>query len=172
MGQVIHSICFIKKTDQLRGLTISLQGFFRKFPIPIISIHGTSLVYLPTNLPIKNPTIHGSINIQISSHGWHGIAGQEKWETRNPSFSRLSGWRYQLGRGTNYGSNVTVTCPGIHPRYINSTQKKMSCPKNHWTLQWKGPWTCIAGVWVLKTATFEGSGFLGWRKSGVDIFTW
>ena len=35
-----------------------------------------------------------------------------------------------------------------------------------WSLRILGPsngrvWTCIAGVWVLKIATFEGSGFLG-----------
>ena len=38
------------------------------------------------------------------------------------------------------------------------------------TLRILGPsngrvWTCIAGVWVLKIATFEGSGFLGQKKN-------
>ena len=33
--------------------------------------------------------------------------------------------------------------------------------KNPWTLQWKGLNLYSRGVWVLKIATFEGSGFLG-----------
>ncbi len=36
-------------------------------------------------------------------------------------------------------------------------------PNNPWTLQWRGGLTCITQLclWVLKIATFEGSGFLG-----------
>ena len=37
----------------------------------------------------------------------------------------------------------------------------MHWPKDHWTPQWKGLNLHSRG-WVLKTASFEGSGYLGW----------
>ena len=46
-----------------------------------------------------------------------------------------------------------------------SRQRERIFPKNPWTLQWRGVWTCIISrvYRVLKmTPTFEGSGFLGW----------
>ncbi len=48
-------------------------------------------------------------------------------------------------------------------------------PKDHWTLQWKGL-NLYSRVWVLKIASFEGSGYLGSKNlfaSGVhDHFFW
>ena len=46
-------------------------------------------------------------------------------------------------------------------RYMS---RKSRFPKNPWTLQWKGERTCIAGVRVLKIASFDGSGFFGLVK--------
>ena len=58
---------------------------------------------------------------------------------------------------------------GGKPTIFGNTHKTgiFTYPKNPWTLQWRGERTCIAGVWVLKIAFFEGSGFLGYMNRGV-----
>ena len=48
--------------------------------------------------------------------------------------------------------------------FNNSGGERISRPKDHLTLEKGRVWTCIAWVGNLKTASFEGSGYLGREK--------
>ena len=45
--------------------------------------------------------------------------------------------------------------------YSMWTKLFFPCPYNHWTLQKRGVWMCIAGFWDLQTTRFEIPRFLG-----------
>ena len=63
-----------------------------------------------------------------------------------------------MGRVVDLGWFSEVSSPKIPGRILSIP---VYCPKDHWTLQWKGLNLYSRGR-VLKIASFEGSGYLGW----------
>ena len=81
------------------------------------------------------------------------------------------GLRYLLPSTTDYYTSEILNSSPLQHKMLQKTilsflgqvRPIFSYPKNHWTLQKRGVWMCIAGVWDLRTTT-EIPWFLGYVK--------